>query len=372
MSSNIWFRPKSAREKRVVFHVRSRVGLGHINRSVTVAQWLRQQLPHVNILFLIEGGEDLVEPAHIPYIHLGHLSEGEQCQEITRSVIRTFQPDLVIYETFLEENVYRPIMESGGIKQAVMGNVGDVLREEFAEKLPVLNKMDLLLILQQQIEVTPQDQAMLAQYSGRMIFAGPLVRQKTQIPASELRQKLGLSASDKAILLTLGGGGYDIAEEMLANMLATGDKVRAHYPQARLIVITGLHFKGHMPHIDDYVCYASKFEPYFTDFINIASVVVSMAGYSTVNEIAGSGVPAICVPAGEADDQLGLGSMSEYALSFPNMSVSATNVEELAEKLIASLAKERNLSAITAFWNRAQRASQHIVGEISSLLEHTS
>src|SRR5207249_1767241 len=102
---------------------------------------------------------------------------------------------------------------------------------------------------QQKEEVLPSDQALIAQYSGRTLYAGPLVREKKQ-SVSNLRQKLGLSDSDKAILVTFGGGGWDIARILLANLLAAKAEILAAYPQARLIIITGPHFSADLPKVD--------------------------------------------------------------------------------------------------------------------------
>jgi hypothetical protein len=93
-----------------------------------------------------------------------------------------------------------------------------------------------------------------------------------------------------------------------------------------------------------------------------------MAGYSTVNEVAASGIPAICVPAPEAEDQVGVGGMGEYALSFPNFVLNNTDKDELARQVIDALAKKRDLSVTNEFWQRAGQASQSIIHEIENLV----
>jgi hypothetical protein len=93
-----------------------------------------------------------------------------------------------------------------------------------------------------------------------------------------------------------------------------------------------------------------------------------MAGYSTVNEVAASGIPAICVPAPEAEDQVGAGGMGEYAQSFPTIVLGNTDTEVLAQQVIDALARERDLSVTREFWQRAELASQSMVSEISYLL----
>ena len=147
------------------------------------------------------------------------------------------------------------------------------------------------------------------------------------------------------------------------------DLVLAHYPQAKLIVITGPHFGGELPEVGDFVCYASRFETSLADFLTIASAVVCMAGYNTVNEVASSGVPAICVPAPEAEDQVGAGGMGEYAQSFPTIVVSAPQAELLAGHIIHALGCARDASATQAFRRRVEIASMRIVAEINGMFD---
>ncbi len=232
----------------------------------------------------------------------------------------------------------------------------------------MVDEVDLVVILQQREEVEAADQQLIDRYRGKTLYAGPLVRQKKQLSGSDLRQRLGLSPQEQVILLTLGGGGWDAARELLASLLAAGEQIRQSYPQARLAVVTGPHFAGQLPVPDEFVCYASRFEPFLTDYLEIASVVVCMAGYSTVREVAGLGIPAICVPTAESGDQVGRGSMSEYAQSFPNFVVSTPQRQELARKVIAALGRARDLSAVQQFWQRAEQASSRIVGEIKRVL----
>ncbi len=367
-TGNMWFAPKEPGSKRILIHAINHVGLGHMNRAISVAQWLKKDIPDLQVLFLVEGGEDFIAPTGFPWLFVaGQGNELESYERMTRTVLEIFRPDLSIHETFLREQIHYPVRDAG-IKQVLMGNVGNILRTQFRDRLSLVNDMDLAIILQQPEEVELEDRALIAGYKGKTLYAGPLVRYKKQMTSGDLRKKLGLTEEQQVILLTLAGGGWDASKEILANMLAAREEILAKYPQARLIAITGPYFTGELPEIDGFVCYASKFEPFFNDYLDIAAAVVSMAGYSTVNEVAGSGIPAVCVPTAESGDQVGAGSMSEYASSFPNMVVSSTQKEELAQKVIEALGRERDLSVVQEFWGRAEKASSAIVGEIKALL----
>ena len=371
MTSTMWFSAKTPEVKRVLFHTINHTGLGHMNRAINLAQWLKANIPTIQILFLIEGSEDFMAPSGFPWVMtFTHANQQEHAEQITRTLLETFRPDLVIYDTMLRQIVYQPVIQAG-IKQLLVGKAENIMREQLQEKLDVIQRMDMLLIVQQRHDVELSDQTLLAQYTGPIVYAGPMLRQKLKTPPEQLRKQLGLTVEDKVLLLTLGGGGYNMANDLLLNVLALKRTILAIHPKTRLIVITGPYFGsngGELPARDEFVCYVSRFEPYFSDYLNIASAVVGMAGYNTVNEVAACGIPTICVPTPEAGDQVGKGSMIEYAKGVPNIVVSGIALEELGPRIVAALAQERNLSVVVEFQRRVQSVSQTIVHALKKLL----
>jgi predicted glycosyltransferase len=375
MKHTLWFLPQQldvARPRRVLVHAINHVGLGHINRAIAVAQWLQAAMPDLQVLFLIEGGEDLMEPTGYPWILIpGQASEHEHIEQIGRKTIEVFQPDVMIHETLLRPALHQAAQDAG-IKQIVMGSLGEALRDQFRHHLPLLNEVHQLIVLQEQAEVLQADQDLIAQYQGPTLYAGPLVRYKKQPEDAILRDLLDLSPEQKILLVTFGGGGWDIARSLLNTILAAREQILSKHPQTRLIVIAGPHFSGDLPALDDFVCYVSRFEPFLNDYIDIASAVVMMAGYSTVNEIAASGVPAVCIPALEAEDQVGAGGMGEYAQTFPNITVSTTDPHILTQHILDALERKHDFSTVQSFWQRAEAASQKIVNTISQIIDNKS
>ena len=93
MGHGMWFLPKKPDVKRILIHAINHVGLGHINRSIAVAQWLRARSPNTQILFLIEGGEDFIEPTGFPWILVpGQPSESEHWNRLLAKYWTFFVP----------------------------------------------------------------------------------------------------------------------------------------------------------------------------------------------------------------------------------------------------------------------------------------
>jgi UDP-N-acetylglucosamine--N-acetylmuramyl-(pentapeptide) pyrophosphoryl-undecaprenol N-acetylglucosamine transferase len=368
MKNGLWFLPKKPHIKRILFHAINHVGLGHINRSIAVAQWLQAAIPNLQALFLIEGGEDFIDPTGYPWILIpGQASENEHIGQITCKTIEVFQPDVIVHETLLRPAIHEAA-RAAGVKQVVMGSLGDALRDQLRHNLSLLNQVHLLIVLQQRTEVLSTDQELIAQYRSQTLYAGPLVRRKKQLTSEILRRKLGLTSENKVIFVTFGGGGWDLARSLLSTILAAKEQILSRYPQAKLIAIPGPHFSGDLPAQDDFVCYVSRFEAFLDDYVDIASVVVMMAGYSTVNEIASSGVPAVCIAVSDAEDQVGTGGMGEYAQTFPNITASSADPHILTKNILAALERERDFSAVNNFWQYAETASRSIVAAIEQVL----
>lgn len=266
--------------------------------------------------------------------------------------------------------IRKPILcacKDAGTKQVLVGRVGGVLRSQFQERLSMINEIDTLLIPHPSSEVTASDQELFAQYSGKIIYTGPIVRLQERTSGESLRHKLGLTDEHKVILLTLGGGGWKLANDLMKNLLTAKTQILEKYPQARLIAIVGPHFDGELPQIDDFVCYASRFEPCITDYLNVASAVVCMGGYNTVYEVATTGLPAVSVPTTETDDFDG--RTASYAQRFSHMVQGTAEPEVLAHEVINVLARGRDLASVEVFWQQARAAAQHMTDEIRYLLD---
>ena len=124
MKSKVWFLPGEPFAKRILIHAINHVGLGHMSRSLAIAQWLQTGIPDVHILFLIEGGEYLIEPTGFPWIMVpGQPTESVHAEQITQKVLDVFQPSLVIHDTLIREFVYKPARDAG-VRQVLVGRIG--------------------------------------------------------------------------------------------------------------------------------------------------------------------------------------------------------------------------------------------------------
>ncbi len=109
------------------------------------------------------------------------------------------------------------------------------------------------------------------------------VCRKTKTPAREIRNRLGIPASAKAVLITMGGieEKYNFLEQ-----LATQRDVHFVIPGAsREVAIRDNLVR--LPHHSDY------FHP---DLVNASDAVIGKVGYSTVAEVYYAGVPFGYVP----------------------------------------------------------------------------
>jgi UDP-N-acetylglucosamine--N-acetylmuramyl-(pentapeptide) pyrophosphoryl-undecaprenol N-acetylglucosamine transferase len=370
LKHRFWFYPTE--NKRILFHAINHIGLGHLNRQMAVAEWLKLGIDDVQFLFLIEGAKELIEPTEFQWIEVPgqqNESELEYCGQITRNVLNHFRPNLIVHDTLIRKPIYKAAKDVG-VKQALVGRAGGILREQFQQNPSMMSEIDLLLLPHYRQELTASDHDLFTSSVRKSVYTGPIIRRQGQVSGYDVRQRLGLTAEQKVILVTFGGGGWTLANELLTSVLAARAEILAAYPQTRLVVITGPHFSGALPEKDEFVCYVSKFELLITDYLNVASVVVCMAGYNTVNEIAATGTPAICVPPSLEADEF-VGRPGSYMRRFPHMVQGSTDSAFLARQICEALSQEQDPTAVQAFWQRARTAAQTMVDAIKELLEET-
>lgn len=363
---------------RILFHAINHVGLGHLNRLLAIAEYLREGCALKQCLFLIEGGRDLIQSTDLPWIQIPAfgdfrserwlkwfgISECEKYPEgITRAVAQIFGPDIVVLDTVLYKPVVAGIAGTSA-KVVLVGRIGDLLRRQLDSGIPEFDRLDLVLVPQEEAEISITDRQRLRKIKCRVVYTGPIVRDRGGDP-QQLRRTLGLSESDPLIVLTLGGGGWNFAERLLMSVIEARGLILHKVPTCKLVILCGPHFTGSLPKTDDFVLYVSQFEPNVGAFLRAASVVVCMCGYNTMNEVVLAEVPTICVPAPEADDQLA--RASDYERRFPRITTGCLDPIVLANQISALLMEPRRVSESAVPTDQRTKTRQLVCAEFSRL-----
>jgi predicted glycosyltransferase len=366
--------------KRIIFHAVNHIGLGHINRTLTIAQWILEKEPKVEILFFVEDesvikNNPIVPWIKIPSIYDFKLTGWQKISEelrnsmvtgIVSNVIGNFQTDLFIFDTILWYPILHAV-QSSPCKKLYIARMGELPRDLFKNRPNVINSMDKIILPHNPNELV-DDRELIEQFIEKIVITGPIIKTEPgEINIERVKGKYQLLNNSYNIIITAGGGGWQITQPFINCMVAAIKKVMiiTNEVQIHAILITGPHYTGEIERtnlsIDVY-----KFVPDLMDLMATVDLVICQAG-STLNEISEIGVPAICIPTPEADDQMNRATF--FSENFSNIKLGNLEVNEITNQILEIMNKGRfSFSPSPSTLKRFNDTKALVVDSILSLL----
>ncbi|MEM0981021.1 MAG: glycosyltransferase [Cyanobacteria bacterium P01_H01_bin.58] len=309
-------------------------GLGNIRRMVAICDYLLKAIPNVSIL-VVSGSPALHQlrlPDGLDYIKLPCLGRDEKGKmgvkflrtelgdalklrgELICTAAMNFQPDVVLVDkkpnglwgelqptlNYLKQScsqarlvlLLRDILDSPAatIAQWQQDNYY-TLAEALYDQIWVVGSPEIF--------DTPREYQFPPRLSAKTRFMGYIRRGLGFRHANEVRRSLGVTATDRLILVTPGGGGDGFRlvdtylkaqnalgrDQRLISLIVGGPEMPAERKQELLYRI---HPQPHLRWLD--------FTDDLASYMTAADVVVSMGGYNTVGEILSLQRRAVVVP----------------------------------------------------------------------------
>jgi predicted glycosyltransferase len=284
------------RQPRLLFQSHNRRGLGHLMRGLNLARAIRRQAPSADILFYARSAsaESLCGREFRACIDTdaGGTSGWPD-------VVRTFAPDVVVYDTLLPSDPAQEPAAPGARRVYVMRKVkAEKQAAIFANAF--LDHVDLVLIPHIRAEF---GHTLSPALHAKSAFVGPIVRLPEVASQDRLRAKYGIQPADFVLTSTVGGGGFtQQAEAFFAAVYAVQRELQPRLPRLRHLVIQGPHFGRPLPALPGLT--VVEFEPDLIDLLALSDLVLAEGGYNTVNEIRVAKTPAVFLPSSRnLDDQ---------------------------------------------------------------------
>ena len=361
---------------RVLFQVPNYIGLGHMNRMAAVATTLRDIAPQLRVLFAVEGAtHGLLEAFRLAYVSLPHPStirsmlgasswakstEVNLGMSIAQSILRSFMPSLVIYDCFPNRYMADVVLSLGIPTVLCVRNVNNP--EEYvrrAEVAKVLNSCASVIVPHER-----EDAMTLPLTGSKSIYVGNIVRNLPVDPEPvQLRFRI---PSSRVIVITAGGGGHETASSFLNLSIQAVGRVQNNIPEIVPIVVPGPLFTRwsmlqSVPNLR-----IIPFDPRLMEYCATADLVISQAGYNSMNELASLGTPTIALPVERGfDDQFQ--RAEQMASLWNNIHVANDyNLEALCA-LIEQLLLERPQRVRREVPEGALRAAQHIIELVNDI-----
>lgn len=309
-------------------------GLGNIRRMVAICDYLLKALPTLSIL-VVSGSPALHQlrlPDGLDYIKLpclGRDAQGKMGVRFLRTEFRdtlklrgelictaamNFQPDMVLVDkkpnglwgelqptlNYLQQAcpstrlvlLLRDILDSPAVTIAQWHQDNYyALAEALYDQIWVVGSPEIF--------DAPREYQFPPQLAAKTRFMGYIRRGLGRRPADEVRGSLGVTATDRLILVTPGGGGdgFRLVDTYLEAQAALGGD-----PRLISLIVGGpempaadkqalLHRIHRQPHL-----HWLEFTDDLASYMTAADGVVSMGGYNTVGEILSLQRRAVVVP----------------------------------------------------------------------------
>ncbi|WP_369185574.1 glycosyltransferase [Streptomyces sp. Y1] len=338
-------RPREPRAAaRIVLHAINGIGAGHLARQTALARHLRARQPGLDPVMLGSGPAVDEVCGEVPVIELPSMGRagryrGEPAHPdmltaitaMTHAALTALRPRVVVHDTLVWPTVERAAALLGA-RQAICLRPRRDLADYLARPDCPLPRMDLVFV--------PDDPAVHPEFRQRLdeadipaIWTGPVFRTAASDPA-QTRQKLGVSAEDRMVVVMSGGGRgngaearehFDhsfaalsrVAEQGLSVVLVLGPmfrpwvKIPAGFPH-RLTVLRGAR---NLP-----------------DVLSAADLVICRGGYGSLHEATAGGARVLANPAQrDFDDQRA--RVEQFAVHHACELLQSTAPEDLAEQI---------------------------------------
>ncbi len=287
-------------------------GLGHLNRTLLLADALRAAEPAAEIRFLVESpAHGLVRQAGYPVLKLPdpmhpaarQTLEGRRAEleaDLLEAVLDSWRPDGLLLDFVVDPVLFRLVKRRGLRLLLVMRKLrAGALRELAAD--PAADLVDAFILPHDPEELAPDE--LPVHLRPRCHFTGPLVRRLRVERAPAVRRRIAPDA-EQLVVVSLGGGGWPGAADLAEAAYRALERLVARRPGLEAVIVHGPLYPRPLP-ADAPGLRALRFERELPELMLAADAVVCSAGYNSVQELVATGTPGILVPLGDPgrDDQ---------------------------------------------------------------------
>ena len=318
---------------KISFYCQHVLGIGHFHRSLAICRALAER--HSTTLILggppVRMGEEKVKTLSLPGLEMDPefqnlvpcdpgLSLADvkaRRQELLFAHLREERPDSFITELYpfgrkafrFELEPLFAAMHDGSLpKSLCCCSVRDILvektsgREKFEQRaVETLNGyFDGILVHSDPAIITLGDTfSRLSAIRTPLHYTGFVVRDEAETRDFRIREERGLTATDKLIVVSIGGG--NVGSELLVAVVAAFDALPSE-PRCLLQLFCGPYCEENTYQLLKKAEEATqnirvdRFTDHFPAWLAAADLSISMAGYNTCMNLLQAGIPALVYP----------------------------------------------------------------------------
>jgi len=297
---------------RIIFYSINGVGMGHAIRGINIAKALRKII-ECEIIFatnspfndifekegfaFVKGGADPIK------LYTGEISHQEylqQNEEFFISVIKKLSPHIVVFDLLIMPKVLAYMKEKNIFSVYVLRELSDTKYLSIHRNF--LSNFDLTLLTCIEDERFIKNIRECGFDQNKFFYIGNIFRTPKLEQIKKLKQKYNKKKDELLVTITAGGGGFlKGTHSFFSNLGIITKKVenefrnkKNDFKKIRWLLIKGPLFneKIDIPkHIE-----VSDYEQHLPELFAISDLIISAAGYNSVNEIIAAQTPALLHP----------------------------------------------------------------------------
>jgi UDP:flavonoid glycosyltransferase YjiC (YdhE family) len=302
----------------ILFYAIGAAGLGHLSRTLGIADTIRRiapEMPEIPIIFVTEASDSrLLNEYPFPYyqvpryrIHsmeerwraLPEQQVRHVWEQTVKSIVDAHQPSVIVHDTFIRKHLHQLAVEAGSREVLILRKRTDT-RSFLHKNRHVLSSFGLIAVPHHEEEIGNVKPSWLAE--DQFMYCGPLLRRtRSDLRVEEIRQQYCIKPDEFTIVISNGDGNIlpDLDDEFIEITLKTLKALEDQLPAFQAIVITG----PLAPPYTQWVSYKAgqlivrDFESNLLDLFAASNLAITRGGYNTMLELLEIGIPAICIPA---------------------------------------------------------------------------
>lgn len=299
----------TAPRQRILIYAINGIGMGHLNRTLVLAQAARAYAPETEILFTVaspffamarDAGFPVLKVAdrnHPLGSHVGRESRSLHLTATFEPIFDQYRPTAFVVDMTLNRHLFQLASRSGSRVAVVLRKQTTVALAKAAQN-PAIEQIDRFLIPHPTEEFATEE--IPAEWRSRVRRLGSVVRTLQVDRVTQVKGRY--SSSDlPLVVVTVGGGGPHAA----ATLEAADQAASASAGEIDWVLVYGPYHSQAIPPSQGNVR-RIRFETDILELCTGADVVVCNAGYNTIREVMVAGTPGIVIPLDlkGADDQI--------------------------------------------------------------------
>lgn len=347
----------------ILFYAPTSLGLGHISRSLAIAEAIKVQAPDLPIIIACEAPDGrLLEGYPYPYYVLPAAdaityadrwqAQAEQAVAwqvhygLFRAIMAAHRPSLVVFDTFVERELHQIVLEFGAKEALTLRYRPDII-DMLSLGHDIFKHFSVIIFPYDQYEIDEPDLEWVLD-PNKILYAGPCVRPLPDIDLLTLtKTRYGIQADRFTVVIGNGGGvssmllpsDYDYYLETVLEGIQMAD---AELPPYHAIVIKGPLHSRTLPtvNLNKGRIQIRDFEPYMLSLYAASNMAITRGGYNTRSELVAVGVPSLCIPMTRSQDDQESG-LKILARNQPNLSIGSLDAARIAEALVQQASQPR-------------------------------